>query len=53
LEVEEYNGFDLASLTIFRILSWSFEVFAKRDKVPRMVPSITEVVFFTSPRAFE
>jgi hypothetical protein len=27
------------------------ENFAKKDKVPRMVPSITQVVFVTSPKA--
>jgi hypothetical protein len=35
--------------------SWSylrvFENFAKKDKVPRMVPSIAQVVFITSPKA--
>jgi hypothetical protein len=28
-----------------------FENFARRDKVPRMVPSIAKVVFVTSPKA--
>jgi hypothetical protein len=28
-----------------------FENFAKKDKVPRMVPSIAQVVFVTSPKA--
>jgi methyl coenzyme M reductase subunit C-like uncharacterized protein (methanogenesis marker protein 7) len=28
-----------------------FENFAKKDKVPRMVPSIPEVVLVTSPKA--
>jgi hypothetical protein len=28
-----------------------FENFAKKDKVPRMVPSIAQVVFFTSPKS--
>jgi hypothetical protein len=28
-----------------------FENFAKKDKVPRMVPSIAPVVFVTSPKA--
>jgi hypothetical protein len=47
-------GFDFASLTplLFWILSRSFfENFAKKDKVPRMVPSIAQVVFVTSPKA--
>jgi hypothetical protein len=28
-----------------------FENFAKKDKVPQMVPSIAQVVFVTSPKA--
>jgi hypothetical protein len=47
-------GFDFASLTplLFWILSRSFfENFAKKDKVPRMVPSIAQMVFVTSPKA--
>jgi hypothetical protein len=54
-KVEEYNSFDSASLTLFFfwILFQSFENFAKKDKVPRMVPSIAQVVFITSPNAFE
>jgi hypothetical protein len=27
--------------------------FAKKDKVPQMVPSISQVVFVTSPKAFD
>jgi hypothetical protein len=47
-------GFDFAYLTL--LLFWiisrsSFENFAKKDKVPRMVPSIAQVVFVTSPKA--
>jgi uncharacterized membrane protein YwzB len=45
-------GFHFVSLTllIFWILSRSFfENFAKKDKVPQMVPSIAQVVFVTSP----
>jgi hypothetical protein len=44
--------FDFASLTLilFWILSRSFLNFAKKDKVPRMVPSIAQVVFVTSPK---
>jgi hypothetical protein len=44
-------SFDFASLTLllFWILSWSFfENFAKKDKVPWMVPSIAQVVFVPS-----
>jgi hypothetical protein len=47
-------GFDFASLTLllFWVLSRSFfENFAKKDKVPRMVFSIAQVVFVTSPKA--
>jgi hypothetical protein len=47
-------GFDFASLTLllFWILSRSFfENFAKKDKVPRMAPSIAQVVFVASPKA--
>jgi hypothetical protein len=47
-------GFDFAYLTLllFWIISRSlFENFAKKDKVPRMVPSIAQVVFVTSPKA--
>jgi hypothetical protein len=29
-----------------------FENFAKKDKVPQMVPSIAKVVFVTSPKGF-
>jgi hypothetical protein len=29
------------------------KIFTKRDKVPWMVPSIAQVVFVTSPKAFE
>jgi hypothetical protein len=45
--------FDFASLTLilFWILSRSFLNFAKKDKVPQMVPSIAQVVFVTSPKA--
>jgi methyl coenzyme M reductase subunit C-like uncharacterized protein (methanogenesis marker protein 7) len=46
--------FDFSSLTLllFWILSRSvFENFAKKDKIPRMVPSIAQVVFVTSPKA--
>jgi hypothetical protein len=52
-KVEEYNSFDSASLTLFFfwILFQSFENFAKKDKVPRMVPSIAQVVFITSPKS--
>jgi hypothetical protein len=28
-----------------------FENFAKKDKIPRMVPSIAQVVFVSSPKA--
>jgi hypothetical protein len=46
--------FDFSSLTLllFWILSRSvFENFAKKDKIPRMVPSIAQVVFVTSTKA--
>jgi hypothetical protein len=39
-----FSGFYLGVFEIF---------FAKRDKVPRMVPPIAQVVFVTSPKAFE
>jgi hypothetical protein len=47
-------SFDFASLTplLFWILSQGFfENFAKKDKVPQMVPSIAQVVLVTSPKA--
>jgi hypothetical protein len=44
-------------LTLHLSLSFSgsylgdFENFAKKDKVPQMVPSIAQVLFITSPKA--
>jgi hypothetical protein len=33
LEVEEYNGFDFASLALlFWILFWSFKIFSKKEQ---------------------
>jgi hypothetical protein len=34
-------------------ISEFLKIFAKRDKVPQMVPSIAQVVFVTSPKVFE
>jgi hypothetical protein len=42
-----HSSLFLASISEF------LKIFAKIDKVPRMVPSITQVVFVTSPKAFE
>jgi hypothetical protein len=39
--------------SLFWILSRSFEIFTKRGKVPWMVLLIAQVVFVTSPKAFE
>jgi hypothetical protein len=39
------------SLFFFGSYLGVFENFAKKDKVPRMVPSISQVVFVTSPKA--
>jgi hypothetical protein len=39
------------SLFFFSRSYLEFENFAKKDKVPRMVPSIAQVVFVTSPKA--
>jgi hypothetical protein len=36
--------------SLFWILSLSFQIFAKKDKVPRMVPSIAQVVFVPHQR---
>jgi hypothetical protein len=49
----EWFGLCITHPSLFRILSRGFEIFAKRDKVPQMVPSFAEVVFVTSPKAFE
>jgi hypothetical protein len=45
--------FDFASLTLLFSGSYLgvFENFAKKDKVPRMDPSIAQVVFSTSLKA--
>jgi hypothetical protein len=42
--------FDFAFLTLL-LSDRVFEKFAKKDKVPLMVPSIAQVVFVTSPKA--
>jgi hypothetical protein len=39
--------FFLASISEF------LKIFTRREKVPRMVPSIAQLVFVTSPKAFE
>jgi hypothetical protein len=46
-------GFDFASLTLLLFLDPTrrFEDFAKKDKVPQIVPSIAQVVLVTSPKA--
>jgi hypothetical protein len=46
-------GFDFASLNLLLLdpISEFLKIFAKKDKVPRMVLSIAQVVFVTSPKA--
>jgi hypothetical protein len=51
-KVERF-GLCITHPSLFRILSRSFEIFTKSDKVPRMVLSTAQVVLVSSPKAFE
>jgi hypothetical protein len=50
-KVERFLTLHLSLFFFFGSYLGVFENFAKKDKVPRMVPSIAQVVFVTSPKA--